>query len=106
MYSLYRNTYDTISNINNKNSKNNRINHNNAQLGNDSSNYLVFPFEIQIPNNANVSLSEDTQSTIGSYAKTGVPWSSDIFARSIAEIEVVFKIYIYNQSFFQTNNYM
>jgi Arrestin (or S-antigen), N-terminal domain len=54
----------------------------------DSDNsYATFPFEIQIPYNANVSyIGKYSEYYWGLEAKINVPWSSDIYVRSIVEV--------------------
>jgi hypothetical protein len=47
----------------------------------------TFPFEIQIPYNANVSyIGRYSEYYWGLEAKINLPWSSDIYARSIVEV--------------------
>jgi Arrestin (or S-antigen), N-terminal domain len=54
----------------------------------DSGNsYATFPFEIQIPHNANVSyIGKYSEYYWGLEAKINVPWSSDIYAKGIVEV--------------------
>jgi Arrestin (or S-antigen), N-terminal domain len=54
---------------------------------NNSNNNASFPFEIQIPYNANTSyIGKYSEYYWGLEAKINVPWSSDIYARSIVEV--------------------
>jgi arrestin (S-antigen)-like protein len=49
--------------------------------------YATFPFEIQIPNNTNVSYKgRYSEYYWGLEAKINLPWSSDVYARSIVEV--------------------
>jgi Arrestin (or S-antigen), N-terminal domain len=56
-------------------------------ITNSDNTYATFPFEIQIPYNANVSyIGRYSEYYWGLEAKINVPWSSDIYARSIVEV--------------------
>jgi hypothetical protein len=56
-------------------------------FSNSDNNFISFPFEIQIPYNANVSyIGRYSEYYWGLEAKINLPWSSDIYARSIVEV--------------------
>jgi hypothetical protein len=56
-------------------------------ITNSDDTYATFPFEIQIPHSANVSyIGRYSEYYWGLEAKINVPWSSDIYARSIVEV--------------------